>query len=254
MDAEAELKLEIQKVKSGEVRNFGFLKGNGGQHGLVVTKKAISGAVEEQLRKDSGATGKPIKGIVRYDEADKLVLFLTKASPGTLKGPLKEALQKAKVPIGSWDVRQSDIADDAVPGAGTGTVSQKSLATIRLSWDQARKKAEADLGKLQETIKQVYKGSSNYATVEKRLPVLNEIVTKLDTYVQEVTDTLDNALNATPEKQPAMIQAARNKIGNARGFLDSHPVAVKIDGNPFVPVTVRKGLLEALQLMELKLA
>lgn len=254
-----EVKLEIQRVKSGDVRNWGFLKGTSGDHGFVVTKKPISGDVVTGLQEQSGNKGKPVKGKARYDEKEEMVVFETAASPGSLLTLFKETFRKRKIALSKFDVRQVEGLD-AEPGeggegatpapdeanAGVGVAFTQS----RLAWDAARKRAEAEIKKLKSSIVETCEEEEDADFIRANVATFDRILETLDT---RLIDHLDAGLQAAPAERPRHNQAALAVVQEYKTFLTTDPLMQEIDANPFVGVAVAKTLLDTVLVLEKKL-
>src|SRR5262249_29287219 len=119
------LKAEIDRVKKGAVRNFGFVKAKQGKkHGLAVAPKPISGPLLLELADETGNNTKPIFGHLRYDPTEKKFILETKATPSSLLSPLKEMVQARHLPMPEIDVRHNEKLDEkrdfSPPKDGTG--------------------------------------------------------------------------------------------------------------------------------------
>ncbi len=127
----------------------------------------------------------------------------------------------------------------------------------RLAWDQTRKKIQAELKKLEQSILEVcldpdlVQNRFDFSTLASDTKTLYTILDSLDT---RLIDKLDEALNEENPAERAKHQAEASAIVKEYvAFVQSNNLMSSIDENGFTPVTVRKSALSALQLLQSKL-
>lgn len=148
--------------------------------------------------------------------------------------------------------------DKAPPTSGSHQPMSHVLFTqSRLAWDQTRKKIQAELKKLEQSILSVcldpdlVQSQFDFSTLAADTKTLYTILDHLDT---RLIDKLDEALNEENPKERAKHQAEAGAIVKEYlSFVQSDKLMNSIDENGFTPVTVHKSALSALQLLQSKL-
>ena len=137
------------------------------------------------------------------------------------------------------------------PQAPSGA-SLVKLQQARLGWEQARKKAQADMAEVARVLRDAVLAHNSDETAEDEyeegdlqegVKLLAQVFETLDT---RLLDALDAALNAGPEQRPAHQAEAASVLTQYRTFMAASPLLAAIDGNPFRPCTVQRGLDNAL--------
>lgn len=121
----------------------------------------------------------------------------------------------------------------------------------RLAWVATRGKVQAELKKLEAAILERYKGQTVRPQVARSVRQLDRVLAVFD---EALADKLDGALNATdPAEKQRWHAEARAEIDRYQGFLASDPLVQELDGNPFMPVTVRATLDKTLSTLAAKI-
>jgi hypothetical protein len=253
------IKEELQKVKAGNVRHFGFIKGKGdNDSALAITPKAIAGTILTELQEESGNKIKPIVGQLRYDLTETMFIFETRVSPATLTTPLRDAVRTMKLPIPRLEVRElkgqegTEDTDIETPDTdGVAPISTVGFMQARILWDAARKSAHADIEKVKAAVAIKCRTDSDFAEIKEALPVLDDVLTHLD---DSLCTLLDAALNAPDaKKRGEQYREAQKTLQRYRTFLTSDPLVLAIDQNGFISVKVQENLLKTVTLLESKL-
>jgi hypothetical protein len=114
----------------------------------------------------------------------------------------------------------------------------------RLAWDDARKTAHRELAKLQQAmLDDVTEDDSDRQDVVKAVQRLDGLLSAFD---DKLSDKLDDALNAAGDDRRRHHNQAVHLVGQYLRFLNSHPIILAIDSNPFAPVRVRETLAATL--------
>lgn len=132
----------------------------------------------------------------------------------------------------------------AGPSADPGAVSRIAPAVVytqtRLVWDAARGKIRGDLARLEQAILSHYKGQGALSEITRSVRKLDGVLALFD---DSLSDALDKALNATtPDGKQESHDEARTIIARYQSYLATDPIVQELDGNPFVPVTVKATL------------
>ena len=139
----------------------------------------------------------------------------------------------------------------AAPAPGQGA-SLVKLQQARLGWEQARKKAQADLAEVARALDEAVRGHNEIEEAEDEyeegdlkdgVRLLDQVFESLD---GRLLDALDGALNAGPEQRPARQAEAGAILVEYRAYMATSALLAAIDDNPFRPCTVQKSLDRAL--------
>jgi hypothetical protein len=143
------------------------------------------------------------------------------------------------------------------PGQTPHPGSSVLFTQTRLAWDHTRKKIQAELKKLEQSILSVCldpdleQNQFDFSTLAADTKSLYTILDNLD---ERLIDKLDDAQNASDPAERNRLQTEAGKIVQEYlAFLDSNDLMKVIDDNGFAPVAVRKSALDALHLIASKL-
>lgn len=143
-----------------------------------------------------------------------------------------QALQKAIEEPPSAQPRQS----------ATGTVA---YGKARLAWIATRHKIEGEVNKLRDQIIANYQADGMVNELKQAYETTVKPV--LDTFDEELADKLDDAQNAAnPEERAQLVAQARAALRRYQSYLDTDPLIGDLDGNPFVPLTIKTTVGTAL--------
>lgn len=138
------------------------------------------------------------------------------------------------------------------PQGPAKAVSMVVLQQSRLAWEAALKKVRADADRLAAAIVDRFEGEDD---LDHARATADRVRAALDVFDQELSDTLDKALNAeTPEARAGWNREAAGLIADYLKGLDTEPVYALLDTNPYVPVTIHKTLSTTLKTLAGKLA
>ncbi|MCV2870227.1 hypothetical protein OEW28_16495 [Defluviimonas sp. WL0002] len=127
---------------------------------------------------------------------------------------------------------------------GAGRVSFVELQKLRLSWDKCRKDVIRQVDSLEAKIVAHFKDAEDAREVAETATKLQSVLENID---ESLLDTLDAALNADDPKERADLQREAGAITRDYiALLDSDPILLMIDDNPFQTTTVRAALRVAL--------
>lgn len=128
-----------------------------------------------------------------------------------------------------------------------GTAAQGRFVqfmSARLLWDDTRQSVQAQLRKLEAAIREATKDKPYAEEASRNTPLLYEMLEIFDT---RLSDKLDEALNAAaPEDRSRLRKQAMGILAEYVKYLKSDPIFEELDENPFVPLTVRRDLTDAL--------
>src|SRR5262249_9088677 len=120
------------------------------------------------------------------------------------------------------------------------------LQQIRLLWETARKKANADLQRLRQAILDDFQGAPEFAEPAQASAELGGALTAFDS---GLSDVLDRALNADdPQQRQKLHQNAATLTAGYRAKLTANKLLRELDANPFVRVVIYKTLADTLAL------
>ena len=144
------------------------------------------------------------------------------------------------------------VPDSPVAPGGARPLAPGIVYTqTRLAWVATRGKVQAELKKLEAAILERYKGQTVRPQVARSVRQLDRVLTVFD---EALADKLDGALSATdPAEKQRWHAEARAEIDRYQGFLASDPLVQELDGNPFMPVTVRATLDKTLSTLAAKI-
>lgn len=149
------------------------------------------------------------------------------------------------------------LARTAMPEPPVAPGSARLLAPAivytqtRLAWVATRAKVQAELKKLEAAILDRYKGQTVRPAVAKSVRQLDRVLRVFD---ESLNDKLDGALNASdPAEKQRWHAEARAEIERYQRFLATDPLVQELDGNPFMPVTVRSTLDKTLSTLAAKI-
>jgi hypothetical protein len=156
--------------------------------------------------------------------------------------------------------------------AGTDTATRSRTGVVnhakaRLAWLAARKKAQGEILQLQQAIRAAFEPGAEdddddegddgdapeldddlpdeFPDLEERLQHLDTILVRLD---ESLADTLDDAMNASDlDQREALNRQAQAQIADFLGYVESEPLLLNLDQNPFLPVTVQATLQATLR-------
>lgn len=155
----------------------------------------------------------------------------------------------AKKELDALDAVARALAAKA-PAPATG--GKVLFTQSRLRWDGARKKVQSELRKLEAAIVAAAQGEPDLDEIVASARGLYRVLDQLD---ETLIDRLDEAATATDAASEAKArEAARQVIARYRGFVDSDPLMLAIDDNPFGKVDVRASVLDALTDLQSRLA
>ncbi|MCW7539690.1 hypothetical protein OOT46_17775 [Aquabacterium sp. A7-Y] len=135
----------------------------------------------------------------------------------------------------------------ALPAAAPGSTDLPPVdyAKSRLAWDAAKKKVQTELTTLEQAILDQYRDSPVFE--ELSVKVREKLGGVLQSFAEDLSDTLDQALNAAQaDERRRHHQAAAAAI---RTFLDraaNDSFLAQLDANPFVSVQARATLVGTL--------
>ena len=119
-----------------------------------------------------------------------------------------------------------------------------AFMTARLLWDDTRQSVQSQLRKLESAIREATKDQPYAEEAARNTPLLYEM---LETFDTRLSDKLDEALNAAaPEDRSRRQKEAKGILAEYITYLKSEPIFAELDENPFVPVTIRRDLTDAL--------
>ncbi|MCP4043198.1 MAG: hypothetical protein GY731_14785, partial [Gammaproteobacteria bacterium] len=155
-----------------------------------------------------------------------------------LAGMIQEAMPEETVPEGDGGPEEIKVSFVAM---------QKS----RLAWDGARKTVAAELRKLEQAILEACREEPDFEEIANRTQQLYRI---LDTLDERLLDKLDDALNAQEQELRSSIhREAQGLIREYLTFVDSDPLILEVDTNPFTPVAVKKTMTATLSKLSVAL-
>lgn len=126
------------------------------------------------------------------------------------------------------------------------------FAQSRLRWDGARKQVQVELRKLEEQILAAARGQSDFDDIATCARGVYRILDRLD---ESLIDRLDEAYAAADAAAEARAhEAARKVVVDYRNFVDTDPLMLAIDDNPFGKVDVRASVVAALTELQARLA
>lgn len=127
--------------------------------------------------------------------------------------------------------------------ANTGAVA---YGKSRLAWLAVRKQMQGDIDKLRSKLADTYKGTPLLAAIQTEYSA--RVSKRLEVLDESLADLLDDAMNAdNPQKRASKVQAARDKIAEYQGVLQSEAKLFEdLDSNPFVPLSIMATLTKTL--------
>ena len=153
----------------------------------------------------------------------------------------KAAGANYRAALAAVDTLEKLLASVAIAPAPIGKVD---YAKCRLAWEAAKKKVQAELQKLEQTILDEYRGAPGFDEISVKLRKLDTV---LNDFAEDLSDTLDHALN---EQDAAERQRYhREASGQIRKFLDraaNDPFIAQIESNPFVTIKAQATLVATL--------
>ena len=161
-----------------------------------------------------------------------------------------ESLLKVKPPAGA---PASPVASAAKPAAVAGKVPPATKVVLqqsRLAWDASRKKIHGDLGKLEQSILELFADDPRLAEVRQKVRKLDQVLLGFGT---ELEDTLDEALNASEAEKPKLQAKAAAVLKRYRAYLANDPLVKAVAQNPTAPIDLTATLGGTLALLEKKL-
>jgi len=121
-------------------------------------------------------------------------------------------------------------------------------AKARLTWNAMRQKVKADLQSLEKAILAYYTNQPDLPQLAVKVRKLDTILVALD---EELTDKLDEALNAADMGQRAALhEQARQVLSRYMDFVQRDPLVAALDTNPFVPLATHTMLTKTLQVLD----
>jgi hypothetical protein len=123
--------------------------------------------------------------------------------------------------------------------AGSQPISNVALQKSLLAWDDARKKAHAELQVLEREILELFNDDPRLAQVKQNSRKLDPV---LGEYAQELRDRLDEAYNASAEEKPKYCAGAVTVLKRYRAYLSSDPFIKAIAKNLLKPINI-EGVL-----------
>jgi hypothetical protein len=126
-----------------------------------------------------------------------------------------------------------------------------ALQMARLDWDSARKDARAELARLETAILRRVAGKPFMDEVTRST---HRLYAAFETLDDSLLDRLDAALSAPTETERQRLQREAAAIaGRFRAFVETDPLLVAVDNNPFEKITAAARLRQTLQALEQQL-
>jgi hypothetical protein len=151
-------------------------------------------------------------------------------------------------------------AKEPTPPAPVKKGTNVIFTQARLVWDATRKSVQSQLQGLEKQILSVCQQINNDPQAEQEIDLgaltaqVKTIYTILDKLDQRLIDKLDEALNAAkPERREALHQEALLILREYEDYVANDPLFNSIDNNGFMPTTLRKSVLAAVQGLASKL-
>ena len=175
-------------------------------------------------------------------------------------GDLQEA-KKGILAVGqllsSLKAASIETKSEAPPNDGEGenlrTWSIVAMQKSRLLWEQTRKHVLAEIQALEnQIVADVEKHNADPLTEDKYEPAevatgattLYGILERLDT---RLIDSLDEALNAEGQARVELHKASKEIIAEYREYVETSPLMIRIDANPFFKASIRTACVAALK-------
>ena len=129
----------------------------------------------------------------------------------------------------------------------TGRPAPKiAYAQTRLAWDDSRRRAHADVAKLEQAILAMFKADPNFADLQTKVRKLDTI---LGNFGESLGDMLDQAYNAADADKPKFHQQAVAIIGKYRAYVDGDAFVGAVAANPVVAMNFKADLSSTLSQM-----
>lgn len=155
------------------------------------------------------------------------------------------AFASSKVDAGDFTAADQALAALAplIAGLAAGTDSATrsrtgavNYAKARLAWLAARKKAQGEIERLRQAIRSAFApGATSDDAADDELS-------------SDDAEALDDALNAAEDdRRLALNRQAQAQIADFLGDVESEPLLLNLDDNPFLPVTVQATLQATLR-------
>jgi protein-arginine kinase activator protein McsA len=181
------------------------------------------------------------------------------ALKAALAGPNGARVKALSVAVNGF-VKNNDFAQAAkvldeleplLAAPAAAPVSLVRLQQCRLAWGAAVKKLQGGLDKLSQATRQAYAGDPRLAQIEV---AINTIIANLRGHYEDLSDKLDEALNAeAPEQRQQRHREARARVQQFLAYVAGDPVLQQIDDNGLVPLEIKKTLSAALPVLASKL-
>ena len=216
---------------------------------------AAPSAAPQAAEQDRGADLRPLT--VRLTALVKRMIPLISADPSR-QGELSTLAKTAQAAIQGGDQAGADkaatdlektivrfeTAKDAAPAGEPATADAATIAKARAVWLATRKRVDADLNKLLDTIRDTYKDHGGLAEIEKH--VQGQLDTVLDALDEDLAHKLDEMSKATGPERPKLVAEAKKIVARYQQHIATDKVVGTLDDNPFVPISVQKTVSAAL--------
>jgi hypothetical protein len=121
---------------------------------------------------------------------------------------------------------------DAKPAANGG-LSLVQLGKVRVEWNQTRGHAVSELTRLKSILQREYRDATDeQAALVKALRKVDDSITAMD---EELSNQLDQVLNAAPAKRAELALAAKATLRRIVTRLGTDEVLLAVDGNELAP-------------------
>ena len=125
------------------------------------------------------------------------------------------------------------LLGSAAAAAADGGISLVQLGKAQVEWGQARTHAVAELARLKRLLKDEYRDAGDeQAALAKALQRVDDTIAAMD---EELSDRLDQVLNAPPAQRLNLAVAAKATLQRIVNRLESDEVLLAIDGNELAP-------------------
>jgi len=250
-----------ESVKLGAVRDFAAAKAAAGDwsaahKALETLEKLLAATPTGDTTVDPAAAFKArmLALVPRIKEAQQV------GHPGAPDAKLKAS--EAGVLAGKHDFDAAAALLDEVeallaggteaaptaPTAPPATGGKVAFARLKLQWNEAKARLEADLENLRELVLSEYDDAETAQQAHKILRITGR-------FNEGLADTLDDLYNAAePALQKQLRGRASEIVGNYQAYLDGDALVAHIEENPFMPLEIRERLSAPLQQLREQLA
>lgn len=187
---------------------------------------------------------------------------LQAALAGPAAAELRPLVAVMSAALKAGDAAAADAALDRIeallprPGAEQGQASPRSgpvdYARCRLAWELARKKVHGELQALERLLLERYRHTRGYAELQQKVRRFDQVLAGFE---GDLEGLLDQALNATGTARRDELHAQAQRL--VRRFLaraQQDAFIDKLQGNPFMPLTVKASLVATLGALDQRLA